>query len=112
MSHLFNVKYGFTLFSYSSSVQMLQPVEFNQAVNYVNKIRVSQYLLCVHGVQFLYFLFLESISKSARYLQIIFGDSSHLSEGTEDNQRGSCHHVCGCSDIATQCINYSFESTV
>jgi len=91
---------------------MLQPVEFNQAVNYVNKIRVSLFVhvyeLYVHAVQFLlsvlmqfemslkydicisiFYQLLEPVSESARYLQIFFGNSSYLPKGAEDYQRGA-----------------------
>ena len=85
---------------------MLQPVEFNQAVNYVNKIRVSSLpeclmspfvvfvistVLCsnvVCALVYIFDLFLESISESARYLQVVFRNPSYLPEGAEDYQRG------------------------
>ena len=72
---------------------MLQPVEFNQAVNYVNKIRVSRFHMCAFvyvsipsptRLIILFGILLESISKPAGHIQIFFGNPSHLPEGTEN----------------------------
>ena len=43
----------------------------------------------------LFLCLIESIPKSARHLQIVFGNSPYLPEGAEDYQRGTYYiHVC------------------
>ena len=59
----------------------------------------------------LFLCLIESIPKSARHLQIFFGNSPYLPEGAEDYQRGTYYiHVCWKLDIIICMHLVSFEA--
>ena len=73
-------------------------MEFNHAINYVNKIKVkSSHLFFEDGASnccssltrdiFVSFA-IEPVSRTARHLQGFFGNSPHISKGAEKHQRG------------------------
>ena len=73
-------------------------MEFNHAINYVNKIKVkSSHLFFEDGASnccssltrdiFVSFA-IEPVSRTARHLQGFFGNSPHIPKGAEKHQRG------------------------
>lgn len=69
-----------------------QPVEFNHAINYVNKIKVS-YTITQQFLESLYkFSFTESIPRSTRKIQTFPRNSPHISEGTKNSKRRTPPH--------------------
>lgn len=85
-------------FFYLFVTQGQQPVEFNHAINYVNKIKVKRshfffedsasncFSLLTRDI-FVSFA-IEPVSRTARHLQGFFGNSPHISKGAEKHQRG------------------------